>query len=84
MTAANALSLPLAVSRRVEKLAKEAGRTPVQMLKFVIRDGLEHTEYAVREANAGLAELDAGKHVPLDQVRKRIEVRRKQRVHATR
>ncbi|MBI5921699.1 MAG: hypothetical protein HY847_08590 [Betaproteobacteria bacterium] len=52
------------------------------MLKFVIRDGLEHTEYAVREANAGLAELDAGKGIPLDQVRKRAEVRRQQRAHA--
>ena len=54
------------------------------MLKFVIRDGLEHTEYSVREANAGLAELDAGKGIPLDQVRKRAEARRQQRAHSAR
>ncbi|MEW5889394.1 MAG: hypothetical protein AB1768_10165 [Pseudomonadota bacterium] len=84
MTAVTVLSLPLGVSRRIEKLAKEAGRTPAQMLKFVIRDGLEHTEYAVREANAGLAELETGKRIPLEQIRKHIEARRKQRARAVR
>lgn len=82
MAAATALSVPVGITRRIERLAREAGRTPAQMLKFVIRDGLEHTEYVVREANAGLAELDAGKGVPLDQIRQRAEARRQQRAHA--
>ena len=79
-----ALALPVGTSRRIEKLAREAGRTPGQMLKFVIRDGLEHTEYAVREANVGIEELDAGKGIPLDQVRKNAAARQKQRASSGR
>ena len=84
MSSATALAVPARVSRRIEKLAKEAGRTPAQMLKFVIRDGLEQTEYAVREANAGLAALDAGKGIPLGQARGRAEARRRHRAPADR
>ncbi len=79
MSSATALAVPAAISRRIERLAKEAGRTPAQMLKFVIRDGLEHTEYAVREANAGLAELDAGNAISLTNARGRAESRRRRR-----
>lgn len=84
MSSATALAVPAGVSRRIEKLSKEAGRTPAQMLKFVIRDGLEQTEYAVREANAGLAELDAGKGIPPDQARRRAEARWRHRAPADR
>ena len=84
MTTASSLSVPAGITRRIEKLAREAGRTPAQMLKFVIRDGLEHTEYSVREANAGLVELDSGKGVPLDQVMQRAEARRQQRANTAR
>lgn len=84
MSSATELAVPAGISRRIEKLAKEAGRTPVQMLKFVIRDGLEQTEYAVREANAGLAELDAGKGIPLGQARRRARARRRHRAPAGR
>lgn len=69
------LTVPASTARRIEKLAAAAGRKPDEMLKFVLRDGLEHTEYAVREANAGLAELDAGRGVPLVEVRQRIAAR---------
>ena len=84
MSSTTALAVPAGISRRIERLAKEAGRTPAQMLTFVIRDGLDHTEYAVREANAGLAELDAGKGTPLDQARRRAEARRRHRAPAAR
>ena len=72
-----ALAVPAGLSRRIEKLAMDAGRTPAQMLKFVIRDGLEHTECAVKEANSGLEELNAGKGVPLSEVKRRAEDRRR-------
>ncbi len=79
-----ALAVPTGVSRRIEKLAVEAGRTPAQMLKFVLRDGLEHTEYAVKEANSGLEELNAGKGIPLAEVKQRAEDRRRQRARSSR
>lgn len=73
---ATLLALPAGISRRIEKLAQAAGRTPQQILKFVLRDGIEHTEYAVQEANAGLRELDAGKGIPITEVRRRRVARR--------
>ena len=74
-----ALAVPTGISRRIEKLARDAGRTPTQMLKFVLRDGLEHTEYAVKEANAGLEELNAGKRNPMAAVKRRAEDRQRAR-----
>ena len=79
-----ALAVPTGVSRRIENLAMEAGRTPAQMLKFVLRDGLEHTGYAVKEANSGLEELNAGKGIPLVEVKQRAEDRRRQRARSSR
>lgn len=53
--------------RRIEKLAQAAGRTPESMLRFVIRDGLDYCEYAVKNINAGLADIEAGlTHSALD------------------
>lgn len=69
------LTVPASTTRRIEKLAAAAGRKPDEILKFVLRDGLEHTEYAVREANAGLAELDAVRGTPLAEVRQRMNAR---------
>jgi predicted transcriptional regulator len=74
-----ALAVPASISRRIAKLAAEAGRTPDQILKFVLRDGLDQTEYAVREANAGLAELAAGKGISLADVKRRTSERRQRR-----
>ena len=70
------LTGPAGISRRIEKLAKEAGRTPLQIRRFVLRDGLEYTEYVVHEGNAGLKELDAGRGIPIGEVRQRRIARR--------
>ncbi len=70
------IALPTRFSRRIEKLAREAGHTPDEMLKFVIRDGLEYCEYAVKTANEGLAGLEAGRSVTADQMRAHFEKRR--------
>ena len=78
-----ALAVPTGMSRRIEKLARDAGRTPEQMLKFVLRDGLEHTEYAVRQASAGLEELNAGKGIPLAAVKRRAEGRQQHRARSS-
>jgi hypothetical protein len=51
---------PIALSssqhRRLERLAREAGRTTEQMLKFVLRDGFEYCEWQVRQSLAADAE----------------------------
>jgi len=73
------IALPPRLSRRIEKLAREAGRTPDEMLKFVIRDGLEYCEYAVKGANEGLADLDAGRSATASELRTHFEKRRSAR-----
>ncbi len=42
------LTLSQADTRRLEKLAQAAGRTPRALLKYVLRDGFEATEHAIQ------------------------------------
>ena len=49
--------------RRVERLARRAGRTPRAMMKYVLRDGFGVCEQDVRENLAADAEFAAGKSV---------------------
>jgi len=60
--------------RRLNKLARDAGRTPEQTLRFVLRDGFEFCEWEVRESLA--AESDAARHgtIPNDEVQRRARV----------
>ncbi len=70
------LALSVQLSRRVEKLAQAAGRTPESMLSFVIRDGLDYCEYAVKSINDGLADIEAGRTHSAQDVRGHFEKRR--------
>ena len=70
------IALPARLARRIEKLALEAGHTPDEMLKFVIRDGLEYCEYAVKAVNEGLVDLDAGHSLTASEMRAHFEKRR--------
>lgn len=47
--------------RRLERLARRAGRTPKAMLKFVLRDGFDHCEEDVQENLLADAEFAAGR-----------------------
>jgi predicted transcriptional regulator len=42
------LTLSQADTRRLEKLAHEAGHSPRDVLKHVLRDGFDATEYAIK------------------------------------
>lgn len=48
----DALTLSRADTRRLERLAQVAGRTPRALLKYVLRDGFDATEHAVQLAAA--------------------------------
>lgn len=60
--------------RRLKKLARNAGRTPEQTLRFVLRDGFDFCEWEVRESLA--AESDAARHgtIPNGEVQRRASV----------
>mgnify|MGYP001172834510 CR=1 FL=1 len=70
------LSLSSHLSRRIEKLAAAAGRSPASMLRYVIRDGLEYCEYAVKAVNQGLADIEAGRVQTSEQLKAHFEKRR--------
>ena len=49
-------ALNAAQQRRLEKLAREADRSPGETLRFVLRDGFEFCEWEVRESMESDAE----------------------------
>ena len=57
------LRLNPAQQRRLMKLARDAGRTPEQALRIVLRDGFDYCEWEVRESLA--AESDAARHATI-------------------
>lgn len=61
-------ALTKAQQRRLEKLAREAGRTPQAMLRFVLRDGFELCEEDVAAARSAEVELVRSGTVPHSQV----------------
>jgi predicted transcriptional regulator len=61
-------ALTKAQLRRLEKLAREARRTPKAMLRFVLRDGFELCEEDVAAARSAETELAKSGTVPHRQV----------------
>jgi hypothetical protein len=51
------LALTSVQQRRLEKLSKDAGRSPHTMLRFVLQDGFDYCEYLVRSVDEGLKSL---------------------------
>lgn len=67
-------ALAKAQQRRQEKLAREAGRTPQAMLRFVLRDGFELCEEDVAAARSAEVELARSGTVPQRQVSDEADV----------
>ena len=53
-----------AMQRRLAKLAVAAGRTPAEILPYVMQDGFEYTEEFIRKVNEAIADADAGNLIP--------------------
>ena len=56
------LTLSQTDTRRLEKLAHAAGRTPREVLKRVLRDGFDATEYAVKAIRARMQSVERVSH----------------------
>lgn len=54
------LTLTAAQQRRLERLAREAKRSPQAMLRFVLRDGFDYCGYVVKSVNEGMTSLNRG------------------------
>jgi len=68
------LHIPDAQAVRLERLAAEAGSTPEALLPYVLEDGFDITESAIRKINAAIAEADAGgEMIPHEEAMARLE-----------
>lgn len=56
--------------RRLEKLARDAGRSPRAMMRFVLRDGFDFCEWAVREGLTADADAKRRGTVPHPEARR--------------
>ena len=56
------LTLSQADTRRLEKLAHDAGRTPKDVLKHVLRDGFDATEYAIKAVKVRMQSTERVSH----------------------
>lgn len=66
------LLLNSAQQRRLKKLAREAGRTPEQTLRFVLRDGFDFCEWEVRESLAAESEAKHNGTIPNEEVQRHV------------
>jgi len=56
------LTLSQTDARRLERLANDAGRTPEDVLKHVLRDGFDATEYAIMAVKARMQSVERVPH----------------------
>ena len=68
---AKPFALNEAQQRRLERLARDAGRSPAEALKFVLRDGFEFCEWEARESRAADDDTRIRGAVPNDEARRR-------------
>jgi hypothetical protein len=68
---AKPFALNEAQQRRLEKLAREAGRSTAETLKFVLRDGFEFCEWEARESRAADEDTRKRSAVPAQEARRR-------------
>jgi hypothetical protein len=64
------LALTPVQQHRLEKLAQEAGRTPAEVLKFVLRDGFDFCEWEVRETRAADEDVKRKETIPHEWVQR--------------
>jgi predicted transcriptional regulator len=64
---------------RLARLARDAGCNAADILRDVLRDGFDYTEFKVNAINEALADLAAGRTLTLDQIKSGIERRRAER-----
>ncbi len=86
MKLGNSLPAPINLTRteqqRLARLVREADRSVKEILRDVLRDGFDYTEYRIRATNEGLADLSAGRMMSLDELKARIALRRADRGRA--
>lgn len=65
--------LTAAQFKRIERLASDAGRTVKQIMPHVLKHGLPELEQTIKKIKQGIADADAGRTIPHDQVMQEID-----------
>jgi predicted transcriptional regulator len=60
----NTVTLPQSLLKRIDKLSAEFHTTPAALIKNALVDRLDYEEWKLKQIDAGLAELKAGKGIP--------------------
>lgn len=81
---AEAIILTRSERQRLARLAREADCGIGEMLRDVLRDGFDYTEYKIKAINEGLADLSGGRVMSLDELKARVARRRAERGRARR
>lgn len=75
----NTITLPPAILKRLEKISASSRRSPEAIVKQAIAEKLEYEEWALRQIDAGLADVKAGRVVSHDEFLKTLEQARHER-----
>ena len=76
---AETINLTRSERQRLARLAREAGCPIDEILRDVLRDGFEYTEYRIKAVNEGLSDLAEGRFLSLDELKGQIASRRTER-----
>jgi len=75
----NTITLPPAILKRLEKISASSRRSPEAIVKQAITEKLEYEEWALRQIDAGLAGIKAGRVISHDEFLKTLEQARHER-----
>ena len=75
----NSITLPPAMLKRLEKISAASRRSPEAIVKQAITEKLEYEEWALRQIDAGLADIAAGRTLTHDDFLKSLEQARHER-----
>lgn len=70
---------PPAILKRLEKISASSRRSPETIVKQAITEKLEYEEWALRQTEAGLADVKAGRVISHDEFLKTLEQARHDR-----
>ena len=76
------ISLTRTEQQRLAHLARDADCSANKVLRDVLRDGFDYTEYKIKAINEGLADLSSGCMKSLDELKAHIVLRRAERDRA--
>jgi|GEM_PF-4398670 len=64
----NTVTLPQSLIRRLEKISANSRHTPQSIIKQAITEKLDYEEWKLKQIDAGLSDLEAGRVISHDEM----------------